>query len=421
MNLAIIAPHFPPSSLPPSQRVRLLVKNLKSLDVTTTIFTTNSKFREESIDDWMLELAGDDYNLIEVKSFNPVKTRKLGIGDLGLRMLPFLLPKLLAHSLTKKPDFLLYLVPPWYILLIAPFVKFLSGVPYAIDFIDPWVAGGEISKKASFKKKTSQWIARNLEGFVTKNASIIYAVSEGINQQLVERHPTLKRKEMYAIPYGAEQSDFFNQSFTLTESDTLTIRYIGAVWEDAYLTLDSLFTAISEIKTSFKCEFYGTSYAGEGLAKPQLDKWINKLSLIDRLIEFPDRVTYKKAVELNMKSDILLLFGGMQPYYAASKLFGLIVSEKPFFAFLHRDSYPAKFLTSMNYKYLVTYSETEGDLPVNQKDKVKDVLSALMAEFVTFEPLNINDSRILEHTALGMTKAFVKPMFQKLKNEKIPR
>ena len=37
---------------------------------------------------------------------------------------------------------------------------------------------------------------------------------------------------------------------------------------------------------------------------------------------------YKKAVELTLEADILLLIGGMLPYYAASKLMGLLVSKR---------------------------------------------------------------------------------------------
>ena len=348
MKLFIVAPHFPPSALPPAQRVRLMMPHLKKLGVEATVFTTSPRNREEREDPWMLELAGNDYELIEVKCISQKWSRKLGFGDLGLRMLPFLFFKLWQQIKRKRPDFILYPVPPWYILLIAPILKKFNGVPYAIDFIDPWVAGGELSVDASFKKKMSQWIAIKLEGFVTKNASLIYSVSDGINEQLIKRHPDLKCKQMYAIPYGAEQSDYFVSASKKSERKEVLIRYIGAVWEDAYPTLGSLFSALSEINHPFHFELYGTSYSGEGLAKPQLNKWLTTNELQGKVKEYPARVAYREAVELNMESDILLLFGGMQPYYAASKLFGLIVSQKPFIAFLHRDSFPAKFLKSFN-------------------------------------------------------------------------
>ena len=410
MKLFIVAPHFPPSALPPAQRVRLMMPHLKKLGVEATVFTTSPRNREEREDPWMLELAGNDYELIEVKCISQKWSRKLGFGDLGLRMLPFLFFKLWQQIKRKRPDFILYPVPPWYILLIAPILKKFNGVPYAIDFIDPWVAGGELSVDASFKKKMSQWIARKLEGFVTKNASLIYSVSDGINEQLIKRHPDLTCKQMFAIPYGAEQSDYFVSASKKSERKEVLIRYIGAVWEDAYPTLGSLFSALSEINHPFRFELYGTSYSGEGLAKPQLNKWLTTNELQGKVKEYPARVAYREAVELNMESDILLLFGGMQPYYAASKLFGLIVSQKPFIAFLHRDSFPAKFLKSFNYAYLLEYSHIPGDLPIDHSNELRIMIRKCFTEFMQFEPLDLSDSRIMVHTAQGMSTAFIDPI-----------
>ncbi len=64
-----------------------MVKHLKSLGWYPHVFTTYSKYREETEDAWMSELAGNDFDLTVVKALNQKKTRKVGIGDLGLRMI----------------------------------------------------------------------------------------------------------------------------------------------------------------------------------------------------------------------------------------------------------------------------------------------------------------------------------------------
>lgn len=421
MNLTIIAPHYPPSALPPSQRVRLMMNHFSSFDVNATVVTVDSAFREETEDPWMLELVGNHHDVRYCRVLNPKITRKLGVGDLGLRMLPFLFFKLLKLCRQTSTEFLLYPVPPWYILVIAPVIKWLTGIPYAIDYIDPWVEGGELPPNATVKRKVSQWIAQRLEGWVTRNAAIVFAVSEGINEQLRVRHPKLDPSKMFAIPYGAEQTDYELVNHPPKMSTNLTsIRYIGAVWDDAYLVIDALFDSLSKISFKFEASFYGTSYAGGDLARPQLEDFILKYELNECIHEYPNRVPYKEAVRLNMESDILLLFGGMQSYYAASKLFGLIVSEKPFVAFLHRDSFPAQFLIQMEYPFVVTYSNQEGDLPSNQVSKLTNCLNRIQSEMATFTPLDIKDPRILNHTAKGMTASFVGPM-KKIHNERLQR
>ncbi|MCF6367013.1 MAG: glycosyltransferase [Bacteroidales bacterium] len=416
-KIFIIAPHFPPSALPPSQRVRLMVKHLKSLGWYPHVFTTEAKYREEKEDAWMTELAGNDFDLTVVKALNQKKTRKFGIGDLGLRMIPYLLPAIKKAAKKEKPDFILYPVPPWYILLIAPRIKRKTGIPYGIDFIDPWFVG-DIPKDANFKKRISQKIARKFEKKAVLEAAIIYSVSEGINNNLESRY-YIENKPLLAIPYGVEPSDFYLKA-QKSISDKVIFRYIGAVWNNAYLVLEPLLKSLSEIEkdTPLEIGFFGTSYAGEGLAKQQTFKWIEKFGMQSYMTENPLRVSYKKAVELTLSADIILLFGGMQPYYAASKLMGLIASGKPFIAFLHNDSFPAKFLKQLNYKYIVTYSQKE--LPETKLSELKNKITDLINQKDKFVKFDLSNPLIQKHTALGMTKEFVKPVENLLKKNDKP-
>lgn len=176
-KIFIVSPHFPPSSLPPAQRTRLIVKYLDKFNWYPYIFTVSQEKREELSDEWMVTLLGENFTSIEVGCFNPRITRKFGIGDLGLRMIPFLIFPLMRKINKQNPDFIYYPVPPWYILLIAPIVKKMTGVNYVIDFIDPWVHKSETN---GLKYRLSQAIARFFEGYVTKHSSGIIAVSQGI-------------------------------------------------------------------------------------------------------------------------------------------------------------------------------------------------------------------------------------------------
>ncbi|MEA3244066.1 MAG: hypothetical protein U9Q19_11625, partial [Pseudomonadota bacterium] len=111
---------------------------------------------------------------------------------------------------------------------------------------------------------------------------------------------------------------------------------------------------------------------------------------------------------LTMTADIILLFGGMQPYYAASKLMGLVASGKPFIAFLHEHSFPAKFLKQLEYKYIVTYSQKE--LPETKLAELTRKIKQLIKEKDNFVKFDISNPLIQKHTALGMTKEFIEPI-----------
>jgi len=386
----------------------LLIKHCARFGFFPFAFTVSPACREELSDEWMCELIGNDYKKITVRCIPQRISRKFGFGDLGLRMLPFLFFKLLLECKKEKPVFILYPVPPWHILIIAPIVKYLTGIRYGIDFIDPWVH--ETGIAFNFKQRASQWIARRLEGWVTTKSDIIFSVSEGINNNMRKRHPALSNKPMYAVPYGAERNDFMLvDSHQRTLDEKIVLRYIGAIWNDCYPVLDGLMPAFARVakQISLSIEFYGTSYAGEGLAKTQLEKWIQAFDMDSFITEHPLRVSYRKAVQLTMDADLLFLIGGMQPYYAASKLMGLVVSGKPFLAFVHRDSFPAIFLQKLNYPYNVTYTSQSDELPESKVDEVVAKLLQLIANKDSFQAIDIDHPLVKENTAEGMSQYFL--------------
>ncbi|MFI5155827.1 MAG: glycosyltransferase [Chitinophagales bacterium] len=400
----IPAPHFPPSALPPSQRVRLLVRHLHESGWDPVIFTVDHYYREEKADDWMTEITGNAFEKIEVKAWDQRKSRKLGIGDLGIRMFFSLWRSMLRQARRDKPALILYPVPPWYIMLMAPFIRKTTGIPYAIDFIDPWVYK---LKKKNLKAVLSQWIARRLEGFVVRRSSAIFAVSKGILDDLVSRHPSISSKPLIAVPYGVEVSDYATIPTVPKSEETIILRYTGAVSENMLPVVSSLIQALSIIRLTLpvKVIFTGTSYAGAGLVKPVLDELIANNAAGDFVFENPSRVGYREALEINKQADMQLLIGDTTPYYAASKLMGLVASARPFFAWVHKDSFPAKFLRELNYPYMNVFATGELEDPGKINELSKSILAALR-ERNQFVPVSLQNPVFRQYTADAMTKIF---------------
>lgn len=409
-KIFIVAPHFPPSSLPPAQRVRLLVNHLASLGWNPTVFTVDHKYREEIEDKWMLELAGNQYSIVWVKCLDQKKARKWGVGDLALRMIPYLTGSLIKNSRKENPDFILYPVPPWYLMVIAPVVKWFTGIPYGIDFIDPWVR--KIEPTDNLKARISQWIARRIEGFSVVRSSAIFAVSEGIIHDLQKRYPKSKGIPAVAVPYGVELSDYDHipAADRVAVPGKLTIRYIGALSDSMLEVATVLLRALKAVRKEYNIyvEFIGTSYTSNNLSKSRIESIIEKYSLQTFVKEFPLRVAYKEALKLNLSADVLLLVGDMTPYYAASKLMGLIASQKPFIALVHRESFPAQFIEALNYPHVVQYSTRDNDLPEQHLDELIVRINTLLNGLDKFTPIPGDHPLFTSYTARQMTKIFTK-------------
>ncbi|WP_133055236.1 glycosyltransferase [Niastella koreensis] len=403
-TIFIPAPHFPPSAMPPSQRVRLLVRHLHTLGWKPVIFTVDHYYREELADPWMLDITGDQFEKVEVGCLDQRKTRKFKIGDLGIRMFFHLFFSLLKHARKRKPALILYPVPPWYIMVMAPFIKWFSGVPYAIDYIDPWIFKVPENDR---KAKMSQWVARTLEGFVVKRSSAIFAVSQGILNDLISRYPVVKSIPLVPVPYGVEPTDFLTIKVSRPENEKVILRYTGAVSSAMLPVADALFKALRLVNQQIplQVEFTGTSYAGIGLAQPVLEPLIIENDVQSFVTENPNRVGYRTALELSMGADMQLLMGDTTQYYAASKLMGMVASGRPFFAFVHKGSFPSTFLDSLNFAGKVDFIASE----LNDEKTIRELADSLLNAIRRrheFNPIDINNSSLNQHTAFAMAQTF---------------
>lgn len=407
----IAAPFFPPSAMPPSQRVRLLVRHLHEFGWKPVIFTVENRYREEASDPWMMEITGTAFEKIEVSTWDQRKTRKFGFGDLGIRSFRGLFRSILKQAKKERPALILYPVPPWYIMVMAPIIKRITGIPYIIDFIDPWLYP---TNQKDIKTIVSQRLARLLEGRAVTNSSGIIAVSQGILEDLKKRSPSISSRPMLAIPYGVESSDYDAIPVQKKESQVILIRYTGAISENMLPVVDSFLKAIKNVHESMpvKVIFTGTSYAGVGLTKPVLSELIIKNEVGDYVKEHPTRVAYREALEINKQSDMQLLVGDTTPYYAASKMMGLVASGIPFFAWVHAESFPAKFLEELNYPLRLVYETEE----LGTEKKIRQLSETLLNALLNregFVPIPINDPVFSKYTAKAMTKNFVET-FQKI-------
>lgn len=406
----IAAPHFPPSAMPPSQRVRLLVRHLHSFGWKPVIFTVDQHYREESADPWMVEITGNEFEKIEVGAWDQRKTRKFGLGDLGIRMFGSLYRALVKQAKKEKPALILYPVPPWYIMVMAPFVKKVTGIPYAIDYIDPWIYP---TKQKNLKAVLSRKVARLLEGRSVKNCDAIFAVSQGILDDLQKRFPSIASKPLVVVPYGVETSDYDSIQPLKKDDSKILVRYTGAVSENMMVVVDSLLKAFKQVRKILPVEviFTGTSYAAPGLAKPVLTELIEKNGVTDFVIENPDRVGYREALQMSKQADMQLLVGDTTPYYAASKMMGLVASGKPFFAWVHTESFPAQFLEALQYPHRLSFQTAE----LGDEKKIGMLADALLNSLQNrghFVPVPLEDPVFINHTARAMTKIFA-DTFQK--------
>jgi len=216
------------------------------------------------------------------------------------------------------------------------------------------------------------------------------------------------------VPYGVEVSDYDAIRVQKKEDTKIIIRYTGAVSENMLVVIDSLLAALKIVSKSLPVRviFTGTSYAGLGLSKPVLSELITKNEVTGFVTENPARVGYREALEINKQADMQLLIGDTTPYYAASKMMGLVASGKPFFAWVHADSFPAKFLEELKYPHRLFFQTEELGTEIKE-EKLSESLLYSLQNRDKFIPIPTDDPVFSKYTAKAMTKTFT-DTFQKI-------
>ena len=401
-KVLIIASHFPPSNLAAIHRSRLFAQHLPSFGWEPVILTVHEDYYEEELDWSIVKLLPPGLRVEKVKAFRVTKPRT--IGDIGLRGFFQMLSRAVHLVKTEKFDFLYITIPSFYLALLGRLVHLRTGIPYGIDYIDPWVHQFPGTQKKFSRHWWSTKFAKWLEPFAVKKASLITGVAEGYYDGVGERNPHLRSAAFFgAMPYGGEIEDHHKVSqFDLhpyvfeKKKDKIQLVYAGAMWRDTFPVVDKVLQSVAENPELFKnVEFH---FIGTGKTpndpngynvRPMAEKWNlwNK-----NVFEYPKRIPYLDVLIHLQAATGVLIIGSTQPHYTPSKVYQAVLSAKPILAVLHSAS-TANHVIEHSNAGLVLRFDGEPDL-----DKVRKTFSAKYAEYASF--LNNWNKDIVKHSML---------------------
>src|SRR5438552_11265950 len=280
-RVAIIAPDFAPSSLPPATRVRLFSRHLPEFGWKPIIITTKPEFYEAPVDLENERLVSPSVEVIRTNALPTKWTRKIGVGDVGMRSLWHHWRALSRLHKKTRIDLVLVPVPPYVPMILGRLAHMRFGIPYVIDYIDPWVT--EFYRQLPKKQRPPKWpladaLARTLEPFALKRAAHVTGVSKGTTDGVISRYSWMSPQDTTEIPYGGESTDIEyirqhprHNSIFSSEDGLLHLSYLGACIPAMHASLRALFAAARlglertpELFGRLRLHFVGTSYAPNG-------------------------------------------------------------------------------------------------------------------------------------------------------------
>jgi len=273
-----------------------------------------------------------------------------GMSSLGLRAKVFLEREGDRWIRESRPDLIYFTTTIFDLFVLGPRWKQKHGVPYVLDYQDPWVTdyydrpGAPRPPGGRWKYRFGQWRARRLEPKSVREAAGVTAVSESYLEELRQRYPESRETPMREIPFGVSELDWEKG------------RELGKVpWENQgekiWLNLGRLAPSMGKALEAFframairppppgtKIIFAGTSYERGKVSEVDPLGMAARLCPGVRVEAKPGRLPLLYGVKVLQSADRLLFFGSDDPGYTPSRLHQYLLAGKPVLAVLHKES-----------------------------------------------------------------------------------
>ncbi len=364
-----------PANLAGVQRPRLIGNYLTHFNWKPLLLTVDSKYYEENLDPLMEKTVSKDIEVVYTKAKKVTKPRL--IGDIGLRAFSFLKKEALRLCHERDIDFIWIPIPSFYTAVLGRIIHDKTGVPYGIDYIDPWVR--DITNQNNIRAKLSQTVARTLEPYAIKKAALISGVSTPYYQPAIDRN--FDKAPVHAgMPYGFDPNDHKIElnELDLPWQDQPNCKpwiYAGAFLPNSHLFVKSFFETISKLKidgnwdSAIRIYFIGT---GPYPAK-RITTYAKEYGLENIVVEHRERFPFLHVLNFLSKADRVMLFGSTEKHYTASKTFQCLLSNRPLLSMLHAESSAVEIIKSVNAdSFLMPFQE--GDLMVDIVRKLRPLL-----------------------------------------------
>jgi len=355
-RVLIVSPHFPPVNAADMQRVRMLLPFLLENGWQAEVLAVAPEQVSIPKDPWLVAGLPTNIKVHWVKALGLAWSRIPGLGSLGLRALWPLEAggdRVLAGG---GFDLVYFSTTVFDVLRLGPRWKSKFGVPFVIDYQDPWVNDyylehpDVVPPGGRLKYAVVSTLHRQAEPRVLRHCLGLTSVSPAYPKQLDARYPWLKVVPRLVQPFPGAQRDFervtnsqgCNRLFDARDGNIHWV-YIGVVIARMYPALRALFRAIGDAMpraelNRLRMYFIGTSYAPGGRAVPKVLPLAGEYGLAEQVVEQCERIPYVDALRCLTEADALLAIGSDDPDYTASKIYPYLLARRPLLAIYHEES-----------------------------------------------------------------------------------
>jgi hypothetical protein len=357
-TVVIVAPHFFPSFLAAVHRARLWAYHLPEFGWEPIIVTTDPRYYECQVDEELNALLPPELTVIRTKAI-PTRPIRL-VGNLGFRSAWWYYAAIKRLARERRIDFVHITCDSFPASLIGPFIQSRLGIPYGIDYQDPWIPETAPRYRPLSKPWLANKVSRFLEPIAVRGARLITGINDRYFASMLDRNPQVRARAVTAgMPFGSSPRDFEylasrpRRLFLFDPADgNLHLVYAGALLPQGHVILERLLEALailrrdSAVGKRLRVHFVGTGL-NEGdparghTVRPYAEKW----GVAEMVDEYPARIPFMDVLNHLRASSAVLVLGSLERHYSPSKIYQGALSGRPVFAILHAECTAAGLLT----------------------------------------------------------------------------
>lgn len=218
--------------------------------------------------------------------------------------------------------------------LAGYYLKKKYGLPWVADYRDPWTANAYLMLDTAQPRGR---LACCLERILLRYADCNIVVGDEMRQDYIQRFG-LPEEKIVSITNGYDEADFEGLTLPTKPEDHFTINYSGILYvrQDINVLLEPLRQLVEEGQIDQALVKF--RIAGE--SREYEPKAVAKQFGLEAIIDETGYVSHKRALQLNLESNLLLLLIGDDDKYKgvfSSKIFDYLRSGRPILAFAPKN------------------------------------------------------------------------------------
>ena len=345
------------------------------------------------------------------------------VGDIGIRGFWWHYRALCDLIRRSEIDFVLVTIPSFFSAPLGRLVHRRFGIPYGIDYQDPWVQRWPSVKRVFSRAWGAHQLSLALEPWAVRDAALITGIAPGYFAGMLERNPAVATGAVMAsMPMGGSTQDFDfvranpRPTFLFDRDDgCFHLIYAGALLPAGVSVVRAFLQGVARLMADspaiaqrLRLHFVGTGRSPDDPNGHLILPIARELSVDHLVDEHPQRIGYVDALNHLVAADGVLVLGSTERHYTPSKLFQAVLSRRPVLAVLHEASTAVDILRSARAGQAIVFAD--GELPqaaqiATELDRLlgPSVYRADVVDWSIFEAYSARNSARLLADALDRT------------------